>query len=341
MRRIGNLLDKTASRENVIAAVHESLKRRTKDNELRRNAERFLSDFDNNVDKVCDIIRTGNWTISHYRSFTRVEHGKVRKIDWNPSFIDNVIQHALYQTVGVALIKTFISDTYSGIKNRGGSYGLKRLKKFLFTYSFDEPIYVLKIDIHHFYPSIDIEILKALLQRKIKDKGILKLLFTLIDSHPNGLPIGNFLSQLLANFYLSEFDHYIKEQLGFKHYVRYCDDIVVINNSKEKLKDLLENIKVKFATINLTLKPNHQVYPIKRNGIDFMGYVFHRSSIILRKRIERAFRKAAAMFNFTNTLQSYKSIAAYNGWVEYLTKGHLLWNKLIGIPIDLCFEVAV
>ena len=96
MRRIGKLLELTASKENIELAVKESLKRRRKTNELQRNAEQFLSNYESNLKMVSDIIMNGTWEIFGYRTFKRVEHGKERIIDWNPSFVDNVIQHALY-----------------------------------------------------------------------------------------------------------------------------------------------------------------------------------------------------------------------------------------------------
>ena len=124
MRRIGDMAALTASDANVDLAVKEALKRRGKRNELRRRAEEFLKNKESSVAEVKQILLTGNWTIEGYRTFVRREHGKVRKIDWNPSFRDNVVQHALHQTVGERLTRTFIPDTYSGVKGRGPSYGM-------------------------------------------------------------------------------------------------------------------------------------------------------------------------------------------------------------------------
>ena len=169
---------------------------------------------------------------------------------------------------------------------------------------------------------------------KIKDKTSLSLHSTAIFSCPRpGVPKGNLTSQPYSNFYLSPLDHYIKERLGFRHYARYCDDIVVLSSDKSALVELLEKIKVFLADYGLTVKPNAQVFPIERNGIDFMGYVFHRHEVRLRKRIERSLRRAARLFKADPSEKHYKTLAAYWGWVKHITRPMALWNAVVGKPL--------
>lgn len=129
---------------------------------------------------------------------------------------------------------SFIRDTYSSIKGRGTHDGLARVKKAMK----DVPgtTYCLKLDIKKFYPSINKEILKQKIRTKFKDVDLLMLLDEIIDSCEHGVPIGNYTSQYFANFYLTRMDHWIKEELGIKYYFRYCDDIVILGSSKERLK---------------------------------------------------------------------------------------------------------
>lgn len=121
--------------------------------------------------------------------------------------------------------------------------------------------YCLKLDIKKFYPSIDHEILKSIVRRKIKDTRVLKLLDEIIDSAP-GVPIGNYLSQYFANLYLAYFDHWIKECKKIKYYFRYADDIVIFSKDKESLHTLIKVI-IEYLNINLklTVKSNYQVFP--------------------------------------------------------------------------------
>lgn len=99
---------------------------------------------------------------------------------------------------------------------------------------------------------IKYKILKQIIRKKIKDKNLLKLLDEIIDS-ADGVPIGNYLSQFFANLYLAYFDHWVKEELKVKYYYRYADDIVLLSNSKEQLRNWLLAIKV-YLTNVLELK---------------------------------------------------------------------------------------
>lgn len=341
MKRIGNITDKTASNQNIILAWMDVCKNR---HNSPNAVERFASyeeNLERNLNEVQEIIINGNWTDIKYKRFQRVECGKKRDISFNDSVRDSVIQHALAQTAGQILIKSCILDTYSGFKNRGMSFGRKRMVKFLSEYARDESIYVLKFDVRHYYDNIDNEILKNLIACKIKDAGILRLFNALIDSYPCGLPIGNFLSQLLANFYLSPFDHFMKDELGNKHYARYCDDGVNLKNDKQEQKRQLPLIIDFMHDYKLSLKPNVQIFPIERHGIDFLGYVFKRDGVYLRKRIERNVRRSYnAYCQDSENKHNLQSILSYYGWAKYLTKGGAFWNAIVGKTVkDLAKEL--
>lgn len=334
MHRIGNMLEQTASTDNIRYAVKEALRHRSKKNALTRNASVFLTNFDENVEEIRQALLTGNIGTITYNTFYKCENGKVRKIDWNPSFRDNVIQHALFNTVGKRIIAKFIPDTYSGIEGRGPSYGLERLIKHIKSFE-GRPLYVMKFDIRHYYPSIDLDILKNALRKVIKDKGILKIFDAIIDSHPNGLPIGNYISQLLANLYLNEFDHWVQRDLKLI-ILRYCDDVVLLGNSSKELCNALKKVKSFLKTLKLEVKKDIQIYPIERNGIDFMGFVVTRDLVRLRKRIERSLRHSVALFKKYKTEKNYASIAAYYGWTVALTDGFLLWKRVANKSLSEC-----
>lgn len=328
MKRLKNLSEITASRSNVELAVRNARRNRNKKNALVRDMKRFMADYENNVKEVMGILSTGDWHIAGYKSFQRKEHGKVRNIDWNPSFRDNVIQHALFNTVGKALVGTFIADTFSGIEGRGMHHGMTRVFDRIQTYR-GRPLYIYKADIHHYYESVDNGLLKQMIARKIKDGVILKLLCALIDSHPNGLPIGNYLSQLLANFYLNETDHWAVSD-GYD-YFRYCDDLVVLSDSKERLHSFHDELQSRLKRMGLHVKPSFQIFPIERtNGLDFMGFSMTRDSVRLRKRIERNFRRSASAFVANPCEHTMQSIMSYYGWTKWLTSGETLWNNVLG-----------
>jgi hypothetical protein len=200
--------------------------------------------------------------------------------------------------------------------------------------------YCLKVDVSKFYPSIDHEMLKKPLTKKFKDKQLLPLLFKIVDSSPNitGVPIGAYLSQYLANFYLAYLDHYLKEELGLKYVVRYMDDIVVLSDSKELLHE--ERVKMDaylHDNLNLHLKDNWQVFPVENQGIDFVGFRSFHDFTLLRKRTCKKFKrkmnrieekqKAGQLINYLE----WCSANSYNGWLD-MCDGFRLWEKYI-VPI--------
>lgn len=341
MKRIGGLLEATASLVNLDYALHDSLKHRNKHNALSADAERFLSAKEDNLFLLRNDILNGIPGEFQYRTFTHKEHDKLRKIDWNPCFRDNVMQHALFNTVGKALERTFIPDTYSGIKHRGAEYGRIRICRFMQSFLPGTDIYALKGDIRHYYPSIDTRRLNYVLEHKIKDKTLLQILQGIVDSHPDGLPIGNYLSQLLANLYLSEFDHWVVEKLGLLTYARYCDDIVALGAGRKSLANNLCSMRSYLNDMGLELKHDAQVFPIERGGLDFMGFVFHRGgTTTLRKRIERSFRRAALEFTAHPCEKTYQSLASYKGWAKALTRGQDLWDAVVGLDLKTCLAIT-
>ncbi len=187
--------------------------------------------------------------------------------------------------------------------------------------------YYLKVDIRKFYPSIDHEILKALLRRKFKDKRLLQLLDEIIESAP-GLPIGNYLSQYLANFMLSGLDHYLKEKLRVKYLFRYLDDIVILGSDKAELHRLRQLIQEYLRTLKLELKGNYRVAPVEDQGIDFIGYVFRHTHIRLRPSTKKNYARMMAR------RPRMASIVSYGGWIDHCNGLHLQ-KKLLSSPFRM------
>lgn len=313
--------------------------RKPKNKKRLEQMAKFAEELPASLSEIQRIIQSGDWGISEndYNTFYRWQCGKLREICWNTSYMNNVIMHAVVKTDGKVLENTLIADTYSGIEGRGPVYGLKRVKSFIHEYPDDSPLYVLKLDVYHFYDNIMKDRLMKEIERKIKDKTSLSMHRKIIISCPkNGVPKGNLTSQIYSNYYLSPLDHYVKETLGFRHYARYCDDIVVLDSDKAALAGLLEKIKVFLAEYGLTVKSNAQVFPIERHGVDFMGYVFHRHEVRLRKRIERNIRRAARLYHENPNERNYKTLASYWGWVKHITRPMSFWNAVVGKPLEEC-----
>ncbi len=332
MKRAKNIFEDFVEMGNLRTAFKES--DRSKDEAKYPDLTEYKKDVEGNLKKLQEKLIAETWQANkNYRSFVTWDTGKERRVDWNPEIEDNIVQHAVQQTAGQVLLRACIRDTYSGIQGRGVHDGVKRVARFIRRFNLDlMPIYILKMDVRKFYASVDLELLKKMIRRKIKDKKMLRVLDSIIDSHPNGLPIGNYLSQHLANFFLADYDQAVKAR-GIKFYARYCDDIVAISSDKNELKALMEFSIDYMKKIHLEIKPTAQVYPIERNGLDFLGYVFHRHSIRLRKRNERNFRKAVRRFNENRCEETLHPLASYFGSIKWTSHGERLWNKLLNQPL--------
>lgn len=286
----------------------------------------FEKDLENNLICLQNELITSEYRTSEYKTFT-INDPKERLISSLP-FRDRVVHHAIMNIIEPIWTSIFISHTYSCIKGRGIHGAVKHLKRDLKdTYNTK---YCLKMDVRKFYPSIDHDILKLIIRRKIKDIQLLLLLDGIIDSAP-GLPIGNYLSQFFANLYLSYFDHWIKESKGVAYYYRYADDIVILAENKLYLHSLLFDIR-KYLTeeLNLQLKKNYQIFPVDSRGIDFIGYVFRHGNIRMRKRIKRNFCRLAARLNKKDIpVKDYKQrLCSHIGWAKHCDSNNLL-KKII------------
>ncbi|MGV8094488.1 MAG: reverse transcriptase domain-containing protein [Mangrovibacterium sp.] len=315
MKRINNLFERIYCIENLQMADTIARKGKLKQpGVIQHDRHR-----DENIQKLHEILKDKTYRTSEYTTFTIFEP-KERLIFRLPYFPDRITHHAVMNVLEPIFVSTFTVNTYSCIKGRGIHGAAAAVKKAL--KDVENTQYCLKLDIKKFYPSIDHAILKQLLRRKIKDNDLLWLLDEIIDS-TDGLPIGNYLSQYFANYYLTFFDHWMKENKRVHYYFRYADDIVILSSSKPYLHALFSEIRT-FLDVNLklTIKQNYQVFPVAARGIDFIGYVFYHTHTLLRKNIKKNFAR------MLSKNRNEKSIASYNGWAAHCNSKNLL-KKLL------------
>ena len=315
MKRVNNLYERICSIDNLMLA--DSIARKGKLNQpgvIAHDKNRTA-----NIQALHEMLVNKTYTTSQYTTFTIFEP-KERVIFRLPYFPDRITHHAVMNILEPLFVSTFTADTYSCIKGRGIHAAAYAVRKAL--QDIPGTLFCLKLDIKKFYPSVDHETLKQLLRRKIKDNDLLWLLDGIIDS-ADGLPIGNYLSQYFANFYLTYFDHWMKEDRKVKYYFRYADDLVILAPDKPYLHGLLSEIRTYLdEKLKLTVKSNYQVFPVNERGIDFVGYVFYHTHTRLRKSIKQNFARMIAKN------RNDKSVASYYGWAAHCDSKHLL-KKLL------------
>lgn len=311
MKRLNNLYEKIYSLDNLHLADKKAKKGKSKQYGV------ILHNRDKEAHLVAlqETLISKTYRTSAYTTF-KVYEPKEREVFRLPYYPDRIMHHAIMNILEPVFVGCFTADSYSCIKGRGIHAVVRKLK--LILNDVNGTIFCLKIDIKKFYPSINHDILKQLLRKKIKDSDLLWLLDEIIDSAA-GLPIGNYLSQYLANFYLTYFDHWLKESKTVKHYFRYADDIVILSSNKTYLRNLLTEIKTYLSSnLNLEVNKNHQIFPVSARSIDFVGYRFYHTHILLRKSIKKRFAK-----KLKRNLNE-RSIAAYWGWAKHCNSKNLL-----------------
>jgi RNA-directed DNA polymerase len=315
MKRLNNIYETIYSRENLILAD----KRARKGKLSQPGVKLFDKNKEVYINQLHLSLKNKEYKTSAYTTF-KIYQPKEREIFRLPYFPDRIVHHAVMIPLEKIFVSTFTADTYSCIKGKGIHAASFALRKALKDTAMTK--YCLKLDIKKFYPSINHDILKSLLRKKFKDQDLLWLLDGIIDS-AEGVPIGNYLSQYFANFYLTYFDHWIKEKMCVKYYFRYADDMVLLSDNKESLHQLLADIGSYLREeLKLQIKSNYQIFPVKARGIDFVGYPTWEDYVLLRKRIKKSFIK------MLKRNKNRASIDSYKGWIKHCNGKHLL-KKLL------------
>ena len=219
MKRKNNLYENICKMDNILSAFNEVC-RNTKNKRKVRNYKEYKCIY---LSRIYNILNERKYVVGKYNVFTIYEPKERRIV--SQCLQDKIINHLVSRYILYpALLPCLISSNVASIQGKGTKAGLYYKNEFerKCKVKYGE-YYILKCDISKFFASIDKDILKKKLARKIKDKEALDIVNKIIDSEENGLGIGNMTSQVLAVFYLNDMDHYIKEQLHIKYYVRYQD----------------------------------------------------------------------------------------------------------------------
>ena len=296
-------------------------------------------DLENKLQEIHDMLVNRTYVPAPYIKFLREEHGKVREIYKSPYFPERIIQWAVLQVISPILLKQFIYDTYSAIPDKGIHLALHRVKHDIQTDRVGTA-YCLKMDVKKYYPSVDRNILIDDYRHLFKDEGLLWYLEKNITTAPDtGILIGNYLSQFGGNYYLSPFDHWIKEVKKEKYYYRYMDDIVILHSSKEHLHELEKEIIEYFDLYRgLHVKGNYQVFPVADRGLDFVGYRVFPDYVLLRKstatrlKTKMTYMKEKVDKGVPLSYSDYCRFNSYGGWLKHCD-GHRLYQKYLA-PLE-------
>lgn len=329
----------TSFRTLMVADTHVSKGKRENTERLR-----FYDNREGNLEEISTLLRAGKVPKVEYHSFY-VYVPKVRKV----IFIDywsKVVQRAIYDVLNPKICRTFIEHTYACVKGRGQLAAMEQLYTWMReTRTSGTEWYYYKFDVAKFFYRIDHEILMDICRKKIDDPRTVDLLGYYINNdavpfgmpldanqltiteeqmlYDLGIPIGGGLSHMLGNMYLDPLDQFCKRVLGIKRYIRYMDDIIILDNDKERLKEYGRRM-TQFLEERLHLNFNNKtaLRPV-RVGCEFVGFVIYNDHVILRKsttlRMKRTLRKTRQdyhdnliTFKEANaTMQSYLAMLSH------------------------------
>ena len=344
MKRIGHITNQSGERVTLVEAmadyanVQKAYNKARKCKRYRKDVLLFTKDKEDNLETVRNDILGLSYEPSEYRYF-KVYEPKERQIMALP-FYDRVVQHAINNVLEPIFNQRFIFHSYACRKTKGMHAASDKLQEWLYEWRKfhpDQPLYAIKADIHHYFQSINHDVLKAEIRKVIKDAGALVLIDKIIDHNGQmpdgvGMPVGNLTSQLFANIYLNKLDQYIKHTLGAKYYMRYMDDFILLSPDKEQLRRWLADIE-RFLRdeLKLELNPKTTILAAK-NGIDFVGYKHRATHRKVRpdsvKRIKKTIKKYESGKITKEQLQ--KSIASWTGHAGH-ADSYNLQKKVIAL----------
>ncbi|MFM9949579.1 MAG: reverse transcriptase domain-containing protein [Saprospiraceae bacterium] len=286
MKRVGNLMPQIASLENLQLAHYKAKKGK----ESKPEVWAFSKDLNSNLKQLQTQILSGQVEVGNYHYFT-IYDPKERRI-CAAAYPERVLHHALMNVCSPYFEAFQISDSYATRIDKGTFKAIDRAWGFQKQYR-----YYLKLDIRKYFDSIDHDILLSMLHRKFKDKALLDIFSEIIHSYSvlpgKGVPIGNLTSQFFANHYLALLDHFIKDELQVKAYIRYMDDFVIWQNNKNDLQFIQEQV-LQFISANLSLNLKTNYLNTCAHGLPFLGFRLFPEKILLSVRSKKRFKQKIA-----------------------------------------------
>jgi retron-type reverse transcriptase len=306
VRRAGGLWPQVVALENLHRAAYAVLRGKRS----RASAGDFFRDLEGQLLRLQRELVERRYAPGGYRIFW-IRDPKRRLISAAP-FRDRVVHHALVQVIEPVFERRFVATSYACRAGKGTHRALRR-----FVGWARETGWVLQLDVHRFFPSLDHAILKDRIRRAVKDPAVLWLCDAIIDgSNPQepvdgwypgddllaplarrrGLPIGNLTSQFFANVYLDALDHHVKERLRVARYLRYVDDLACFDRDRERLRELRGEIAE--CLLGLRLRLNEGKSRLRRvsEGVGFLGFVVTPDRVRLGpKAVRRGRRRMRAL----------------------------------------------
>ena len=314
----------------------------------RENIFYYSFNINTNLITICNKLYNKEYIPSKFKTFLIFEP-KPRLI-MNQTITDKIVNHFIVNHYLIPYLeKSLIDENIATRKNKGGSYGIKLLKEYFNKILINhKEVYCLKLDVSKYFYNIDHEILLNKIGKKILDKNVLELIKKIISETNNdyinnyikyinfkynldipyykdnkGLSIGAETSQFFAIFYLNDLDHYIKEKLKCKYYIRYMDDLLILDNEKDNLINIFNSIKVELNKLKLKVNSKSNIYKCS-NSFKFLGYKWQviNNKLVISSNNKTYYRIRRRLIKLENSdyLKYIKSKGSYCGYFKVINK---------------------
>ena len=262
-KRIGHLYEKALDKEYIRAIIYRAARHREK----RPDIARTLKSIDSCVNRIYSMLSNDSY-VPHDPKIVIIfdeSSQKERKIQMLPFFPDCIIQWIVVDLLMPVLMRGMDPYCSSSVPGRGGSHIYRKLKGMV-RRNIRNARYCVQMDVHHYYDNIDIGILMGMLRRRCKDERLLRLVERMLRSSApkegNGIAIGFYLNQWMANFYLENIDRMAHQGKSVSCYVRHMDNITFLGPNRRKLKRKMHEIIERVRDIGLTIKRDYQLFPV-------------------------------------------------------------------------------
>lgn len=251
------------------------------------------------------------------------------------AFCDRVYQRSLNDNVVYPVMsRSFIYDNYACQKGKGTDAARNRLKEFLRRYyrKHGNIGYVSQFDIHGYYPTMSHAVTEELFKKKLSPE-IFEMVHRILNEQYEGdfgYNPGSQLIQIAGISILDSFDHFVKEKLHAKLYIRYMDDFLIISDDKIYLENCKIQMERFLETLGFTLNPKKtKIYPLKQ-GIEFLGFRYTLTDtgrVVMTiksenvKRERRKLRRLVAKSK-RGCLPREKVDESYKAWKNHASKGN-------------------
>lgn len=330
MRREGNIIQEIIEHRNMSDSFDQVLRGTVR--KTCREGKELLAHREEVIANLQREIADGTFTVTEYRERDIYEYGKHRRLQI-VAMERRIGCNAIMNVVDKHLHARYIRTSGASIKKRGTHDMMLQVSRVLK----DNPHirYAYQYDIRHFYDNVVHKVAKDAFAHVFKDKILLKILGSLIDMLETGISFGLRISPATGNLILSiHLDHHLKDEMGVKHFFRYCDDGLVLAETKAELWLIRDAIHEMLEAIGLEIKPNERVFPVSE-GIDFVGYKIYPDHVLLRKRIKKKF--AAKIKKIKSRKRRHELIASFYGMTKHADCANLN-NKLIGVETMKSFK---